>query len=198
MAYYRTRSRSRRSSEVAHDVAYGLGWFSIALGVAEIVAPRSFTRTLGMDGHERLVQCYGLREIATGIGILSSDNPAPWIWGRVAGDVLDIATVATALHDDNPERENVKIAMAALAGVTALDAACAQALSMESGQEEPRRIVDYSGRSGFPRSPGAMRGAAADFEIPDDMRAPEALRPYTQGGGAGSSVSSAAQSDRSS
>ena len=198
MRSYRTRSQSRRSSEIAHDVAYGLGWFSIALGVAEIVAPRSFTRTLGMEGHERLVQAYGLREIATGIGILSSDNPAPWIWGRVAGDALDIATVATALHDDNPQRDNAKMAIAALAGVTAIDGACAQALSMEGGQEEPRRIVDYSDRSGFPRSPAAMQGAARDFDIPDDMRAPEALRPYTEKSGGSSGASRTDQSARSS
>jgi hypothetical protein len=188
MAYSRTRSRSSRSSDIAHDVAYGLGWFSIALGVAEIAAPRSLSRMLGMEGHERLIQAYGLREIATGIGILSSDNPAPWIWGRVAGDALDIATVATALHDGNRQRDNVKVTLAALAGVTAIDAACAQALTMD--QKQPQRIFDYSDRSGLPRSPASMRGAARDFDIPDDMRAPEALRPYTEGSGGGSGVSS--------
>lgn len=198
MAYGRSRSRRGRSSEVAHDVAYGLGWFSIALGVAEIVAPRSLTRMLGMEGHERLVQAYGLREIATGIGILSSSDPAPWIWGRVAGDALDIATVATALHDSNPQRDNVRIAMAALAGVTAIDAACAQMLTMEGGQNEPRRIYDYSDRSGLPRPPEQMRGAARDFQIPDDMRAPEALRPYTQEGGGTPAAGSVDQSARSS
>ena len=34
-------------------LARGLGWFSIALGVAEITAPHRLARTLGMDGHER-------------------------------------------------------------------------------------------------------------------------------------------------
>jgi len=179
MAYQRSHSRGRRSSEIAHEVAYGLGWFSIALGAAEIVAPRSLTRMLGMEGNERLVQAYGLREIATGIGILSSRNPAPWIWGRVGGDALDIATVATALHERNPRRDNVKMALAALAGVTAIDAACAQALSMDGGEQQPQRIFDYSDRSGLPAPPEAMRGAARDFETPRDMRAPEALQPYT-------------------
>lgn len=37
---------------------------------------------------------------------------------------------------------------------------------------------DYSNRSGFPRSPEEMRGAARDFEIPRDMRTPDVLRPY--------------------
>ena len=61
------------SAETAHSMARGLGWFSIGLGLAEVLAPRALTRGLGMEGNEQLVQAYGLREIPTGIGILSSD-----------------------------------------------------------------------------------------------------------------------------
>jgi hypothetical protein len=75
-----------------------LGWFAIGLGLAEILAPRALTRGLGMEGHEQIVRAYGVREIATGIGILSSTHPVPWIWGRVGGDALDIATLATGLQ----------------------------------------------------------------------------------------------------
>lgn len=39
-------------------------------------------------------------------------------------------------------------------------------------------LHDYSDRSGFPLAPDAMRGAAADFEAPPDMRIPVALRPW--------------------
>jgi hypothetical protein len=62
------------STEYAHSMARGLGWFSIGLGLTEVLAPRALTRGLGMEGNEQLVQAYGLREIATGIGILSSDQ----------------------------------------------------------------------------------------------------------------------------
>jgi hypothetical protein len=86
------------SAQNAHSVARGLGWFSIVLGLAEILAPRALTRGLGMEGHEQIVRAYGVREIATGIGILSSTHPVPWIWGRVGGDALDIATLATGLQ----------------------------------------------------------------------------------------------------
>jgi hypothetical protein len=34
---------------------------------------------------------------------------------------------------------------------------------------------------GFPKPPEQMRGAARDFEIPPDMRTPEALRPFAVG-----------------
>src|SRR3954467_7772981 len=78
-------------------IAQGLGWFSIALGALELFAPRDLTRSLGMRGNEPLVQLYGLREIATGIGILMSKDPTPFIWGRVLGDALDIGTLAAHL-----------------------------------------------------------------------------------------------------
>jgi hypothetical protein len=44
------------SSGAADRIAKGLGWFSIGLGLAEIVAPRQLTRALGMQGSESLVR----------------------------------------------------------------------------------------------------------------------------------------------
>jgi len=158
-------------------LAQGLGWFSVGLGLAELVVPHSLARFLGMDDHAGLIRAYGLRELATGAGILLQDDPTPWIWARVAGDALDLATLATALHPDNPQRGNVALALAAVAGVTALDAICAQRLSGDRPLQAP--IRDYSDRRGMPRHPLAMRGVARDFEVPRDMRIPEAMRPYT-------------------
>ena len=167
---------SQQDGTSAQALAQGLGWFSIALGLAEVFAPRTLTRTLGMEGHETLVQAYGVREIATGLGILTQADPAPWIWGRIGGDALDLATLAPALSEDNPQRHNAIATMAAVAGVTVLDVICAQMLHAEDRPALPMR--DYSRRSGLPRPPEQMRGAASDFEVPRDFRAPEALRPY--------------------
>jgi hypothetical protein len=113
-------------------LANGLGWFSIGLGLYELLAPRHLARFLGSD-QTSLIQAYGLREIGTGIGILTNRRPTEWVMGRVAGDGLDLATLATGLDGDNPKRGNVAFAMAAVAGVTALDVLCARQLS--------RRIV---------------------------------------------------------
>jgi hypothetical protein len=110
-------------------LAKGLGWFSIGLGLYELLAPRHLGRTLGMEDQTALFQAYGVREIATGVGILSKRRPTEWVWGRVAGDFLDLATLAPGLDDDNPQRGNVVMAMAAVAGVTVLDALCAKQLS---------------------------------------------------------------------
>jgi hypothetical protein len=176
----RMNGRAGRNHTLAPEtLAKGLGWFSIGLGLAEVAAPRTMTRALGLEGQEGLVRAYGLREMATGIGILAARRKAPWLWGRVAGDALDLATLGTGLGEDNRKRSAVGLAVAAVAGVTAADLYCAQALSAQRPQRR-LPVRDYSDRVGFPKPPGQMRGAARkDFETPRDMRAPAALRPYS-------------------
>ena len=110
-------------------LAEGLGWFSVGLGLAELLAPRALAAWLGMEERAGLIRAYGAREMATGAAILlSRGDPAPWVWARVAGDGLDLATLAAGLASDNPRRGNVGIALAAVGGVTALDVACARML----------------------------------------------------------------------
>jgi len=166
-------------------LAAGLGWFGIALGALELVATRALTTALGMRGNEDLVRLYGIREIASGIGILTSKDPTPWVWSRVIGDGLDLGTLAAHYTDENPNDDNVGLALLNVAAVTALDIYCAQRLSRENAGESGARLEvpprDYSDRSGLPKSPAEMRGAAGDFEAPRDMRGPEAMRPWQSG-----------------
>src|SRR4051812_42162518 len=148
-------------SRSLHDqIATGLGYFSIALGLTELLAPRAVSRAAGLDGHETVVQAYGAREIATGIAILTSHDATPWIWGRVAGDAADIATVVAGSRHAS-KSENRMWALVALAGVTALDVICTTGLMSEKGGRSTA-MADYRDRSGFPRGPQAARGAAQD------------------------------------
>ena len=131
-----------------------------------------------MEGQERLVQAYGLREAMTGVAILMSHDPEPWISGRIIGDTMDLVTLATNVPENGPERANRALAAVAVGGVTVLDIVCAQGLSSDkhlAGSGD----FDYRYRSGFPRPPARMRGVAADFEVPADYRVPELLRPWT-------------------
>lgn len=173
-------SRSGAPGNAAIALAEGLGWFSIALGALEVLAPRGVARTLGMEGQTGLVRACGVREIATGIGILATGNPKPWIWGRLAGDALDLAGLTMGLRHDNPRKEAVALALAAVAGVTLLDGICAAALSHSEARAPLAPRPDYRDRRGLPAAPDVMRGAARDFEVPRDMRVPEAMRPYTR------------------
>lgn len=161
--------RSGPSSRgVPDSLAKGLGWFSIALGLTELFAPRRITRPLGMEGKEALVRVYGAREIGSGILSLSVDKNLG-LWSRVAGDGLDITTVMTALRPDNPKRDNVVIALALLLGITAIDLIDAQASTARHSRGVGRKR-SYRDRSGFPRGVQASRGAARDFKTPPDLR----------------------------
>jgi hypothetical protein len=174
-----SRTALRGQSRSRHDkLATNLGYFSIALGVVEFLAPRALCNAIGLKGLEPVVRAYGAREVATGVAILASHDPAPWIWARVAGDMADIATVATGVQHHNPKRDNTVLTLATLAAVTVVDVICASALSAEKGDRKTG-VADYSNRSGFPRGLDAAKGAARDFRVPDDMRVPDMLRADT-------------------
>lgn len=161
-------------------LAKGLGLFSIGLGLAEMFGARPLCRALGLERHETLIRVYGAREFATGVAILMSHDPTPWMIGRVVGDAVDLATLATGFEGDNARSGNLLLATAAVAGVTVLDGICVGGLTADKALSAPG-TWDYSDRTGFPKSPAAMRGVARDLEVPADFRIPDPLRPWTDG-----------------
>ncbi len=165
-----------RSRSMHDATAKGLGYFSIALGLAELAMPQTVRRMAGVEAPEALVRGYGVREIATGVAILMTHDATPWIWGRVAGDALDIATVAMAPPERRGGEEKKTWALGTLLAVAAIDLYCASCLYAEKGGRRTAR-ADYRNRSGFPQGQHAARGAARDFQTPRDIRGPEALRP---------------------
>jgi uncharacterized membrane protein len=82
-----------------------------------------------------LLRLFGLREMASGVGLLTQHRPAPWMWGRVGGDALDLACLGVALTSDEAKPGRIAAAMAAVAGVTALDVCCSQQLSQSAPQQ---------------------------------------------------------------
>jgi uncharacterized membrane protein len=73
----------------------------------------------------------GLREITSGLGILSRQRPTGWVWSRVAGDALDLGLLGAALTRKDTKRGRTLVAMASVAGVTALDVMNAQQLARQ-------------------------------------------------------------------
>ena len=114
-----------------------LGWFSIGLGLMEILGGRKLAEKLGMTSRARLIRGYGVREVANAVVILANPGSAPLLWARVGGDALDIATLLGTPSYGRRERTNVKLALAAVAGVTLLDILCATRLSAGDDEELP-------------------------------------------------------------
>lgn len=144
-----------------------LGWFSLVLGLTELVAARQLTRALGIEGREGLVRAFGAREIAAGMACLSTQGTAG-VWSRVGGDALDIGALLLALRG-NRKQGNVATALAVVAGVTLIDLAAGIALTKRHARTGTPR--NYADRSGWPQGAQRSRGAAADFVAPANMRA---------------------------
>jgi uncharacterized membrane protein/uncharacterized protein YjeT (DUF2065 family) len=131
----RTRQRNRQ-------LAIGLGWFSIGLGMAEILAPRSVSRLIGLadNAHENTLRTLGMREVAHGIAILAEPASAPRVWARVGGDALDLSVLGAAMAAPETDRTRLLAAMGAVLGVTALDVLCARQLGRyENGRVSATR-----------------------------------------------------------
>ena len=111
-----------------------LGWFSIGLGVAEVVAPQAVARLIGVDEeeHTTLLRAYGLRELAAGIGILTRPKPTYWMWNRVIGDTIDLASLGRAMRSPDTNKTKLTAATVAVLGVTALDILCSVSLTSEA------------------------------------------------------------------
>ena len=134
-AHYRHFARRRETPNLdAATLAQGLGWFSIALGAAAILAPRALGSAAGLGRETRgMVRSVGVRELATGVGILSQRNPAPWLWARAVGDVVDLSLLLTGMRPGGPRRGRAAFSFSAVAGLLALDALAASHLTKHAG-----------------------------------------------------------------
>ena len=155
----------------AEQLARGLGWFSLGLGLAELLAPRAIAKVSGVRGKTGLIRLFGLREIFHGVGIFAQGRrPAAAVWSRVAGDALDLAALGGAFASPRSDKGRLAFATANVLAVTALDVICAQALSAggntnTGGTTQVRKslIID--------RSPEELYQFWRDFEnLPRIMR----------------------------
>ena len=134
------------------SLARNLAVFSLGLGLAGLLAPRKVARLIGVsEEHERLLQAMGLREIASGLGIMQG-KPSHFLWGRVAGDAMDLALLAAARRSPRSDPHRIGIAMVAVAGVTALDLVASLLHSRSYARPEWRDPRPMSARGGLPRS----------------------------------------------
>jgi uncharacterized membrane protein len=129
-----TDTADQGTEDKAERRARGLGWFSIGLGLAQIGAPRTIARLIGVNDDEETrntMFAIGLREITSGMGLLSRPRPAGWVWSRVGGDLMDLALLGKALSSEENDKGRVAAATAAVLGVTVLDFLTSQQLGRE-------------------------------------------------------------------
>src|ERR1044072_3699307 len=123
-------SRTGLPNTSAKRLAKGLGWFSVGLGLAELLAPRAIAGISGVSKERTgLIRLHGLRELAAGIAIFSQKKPTGAMWSRVAGDALDLVSLSVACTSPDAKRGRITFATANVVAVTALDIICAMQLS---------------------------------------------------------------------
>lgn len=128
-SYAGERSEPGMPNSNAKRLARGLGWFSIGLGMTELLAPNLIAKISGVPNRRSgLIRLYGLREIASGVTIFSGKDAAG-LWSRVAGDALDLASLGMAFTSPDANRGRVAFATANVLAVTALDLIGAKQLS---------------------------------------------------------------------
>ena len=131
-----------QESDTGEQLAVGLGWFSLGLGMAEVAAPGGLARLIGLRNgrSEATLRAFGAREVGNGLAILADPERAAWMWSRVGGDALDLAFLAGQLRRNADARGRIMSTMAAVAGVTAVDLACAIRLSKGANRGAGRGV----------------------------------------------------------
>ena len=130
-----TRSSRDRDGSGPEGTARTLGWLGIGLGAVALARPG---RLVGLAGGRRrgVTRLYGVREIVTGIGILNARDPTPWLWGRVAGDVLDMLSLVKGFGR-SPRKARRLLTLMSVLGVTAVDVATARRMGQRELQGPP-------------------------------------------------------------
>src|SRR5688572_18469048 len=103
------------------QLATALGWFSIGLGLAEILAPRTFGRAIGVGEHPGIIRALGVGEIASGLGLLSQRSTNAWAWSRVGGDAMNLALLGAAARNADANPQRIAMTASAVMGVAAVD-----------------------------------------------------------------------------
>jgi uncharacterized membrane protein len=86
----------------------------------------------------------GVREIVTGLGLLSERAPGAWAWARVAGDAMDLALLGAATSSPDADPRRIAATTAGVLGVTALDVYSGQRLAATAAAAAPRIAVTHT------------------------------------------------------
>lgn len=119
------RTARAREDGAARRRGRALGLVSLGLGVAQVAAPHAVRRLSGVDDSatsRAVVPLVGARELVHAAGLLAGRRTGRWAWTRVAGDAVDLTSLAVALANRRGERRRRLVGVTgAVLGITALD-----------------------------------------------------------------------------
>jgi len=100
-----------------------IGLTSVALGLAALVSPQRVARRVGVRGDQapETVAAFGAKEIAAGAALLAPVKPGPFLWARVAGDLVNIGGLVVAFRKPGAHRTLLSALTAAAVAAVAVD-----------------------------------------------------------------------------
>jgi hypothetical protein len=170
-------------------LSWALGWASVGIGLTELTFPERLCRVLGAPRRSWLMRSLGLREVASGLGLLLQPHRREWVWSRVVGDALDLVLLAVSFRLPRANRVWQGAITAGAIGVTLVDlyaattrsapllrsGAVTPSLGMEPGSSGPAE--SWRG-SGLAEDVGvdAQRGEESEPDEVKQRRMDEAAR----------------------
>lgn len=123
-------------------IGFGLGVFSIGLGLLEVAAPGRIARWLGIDNGsaKTIIGLFGARELLAGGMLLRGPAVSTNLWNRVIGDGMDAAALTFALTRSE-RKAAVGGALAFVAGAALCDFFAARGLDRQTGRTFPNSKV---------------------------------------------------------
>lgn len=115
-----------------------LGVFSLLVGAAQLLGAKRIARTLDAEGHEGLIKGFGARELLAGASLMAAPAASTNMWGRVAGDAMDLGALGLAARR-SPRNRAIWGAIAFVGAVTLVDIVTARGLDRTTGKFLPRR-----------------------------------------------------------
>ncbi len=115
------------------QMARALGWLSLGIGLAAVLAPRAVAGIIGVRCTPMWLRIVGSRKLANGLGILSERGLPAWVWARFAGDVAQLALLDAARSQPGALPGRIGVAAAAVVGIGAVDVTCASNLMRSPG-----------------------------------------------------------------
>ncbi|WNG20560.1 hypothetical protein [Cystobacter fuscus] len=146
---------------------WALGWASLGIGLTELAFAEGICRVLGLSKYRAdRVRALGLRELASGWGLLREPQRRDWVWARVAGDAMDLTLLAVTFGKPRANRVWQGVITAAVAGVTLVDLYAALRRSAPLARSESAApSLGTNGGRGVPAESWRGSGLAEDVGL---------------------------------
>ncbi len=109
-------------------VGQAFAGLSFALGAGELLAGKRLARSMGVPQHSGIVRAFGVRELAAGAALAAKPASSTNMWGRVIGDLIDLAALAAVLRTGSARNKVAWGGLAFVGGALLADLAAAVAM----------------------------------------------------------------------